>query len=87
MEVDSLAPFFDNLSKNIPPREDRGYFRPNHAILIFKDQIVSFIDLCFEYQNFICSNDLDVKNNIIDIDKWVKLEFFFKNRKLQYLLK
>ena len=86
-DIDSLIQIFRSLSDTIAPREDRGCFNLHHAIVIFENQTVSFIDLSFECENFLSSSDLDVKNNIISFETWTKLKTLFLTKKVQYLLK
>lgn len=76
-DIATIIPVFARLSRYDAPREERGCFRLNHAMLIFKNQAVSFIDLGLECETFWASKDLLVNNNLLDFEKIRRL--FKKN--------
>ncbi|MFT3911496.1 MAG: hypothetical protein QM737_18880 [Ferruginibacter sp.] len=58
-------------------------FDPHHAILFFKNGVISYIDLCFMCQQFDNSDDLGAIPVFDDV-KWIQLENLYKKLGVRY---
>ena len=57
-------------------------FIPRHAIIIYKQHKILYIDICFECLNFETSADIIFGKYVWDRQKWSKLQKYFSNLKL-----
>ena len=58
------------------------YFKPRNAILIYKDSVLSYIDICFTCQRIETTDDIHFDDFDIKPDKWTKIKQYFKNLNL-----
>jgi len=72
------APFKDNRI------EEMGCFDPHHTIYIFKKRIISYITVCFECEEIVMSDDIDIPENDFDKATWKKLKLFFRKHGIKY---
>lgn len=72
-------PFHDTVSSQ------GGCFIPHHSIFIFKNETVSYIDICFHCSSIKKSEDLD-KLELFDEIRWIALKAFFKSKGFKYKL-
>jgi len=72
------TPFKDNRI------EEMGCFDPHHTIYIFKKRIISYITVCFECEEIVVSDDLDIPENDFDKATWKKLKSFFRKQGIKY---
>ena len=71
--------------KNINGQKDIKCFEPHHSVLIFKNGKCSYIDICFQCENYSISKDLTVTRNFLNTaEDWKKLEDFFRNKNIHY---
>lgn len=63
-------------------RQTMQCFIPRHAIIIYKQHKISYIDICFECLNFETSADIIFGKYVWDRQKWSKLQKYFSNLKL-----
>ena len=66
--------------------ENGKCFIPHHAILIFKNQEISFIDICFGCSHLATSKDIKVSDDDFDRRKWRELQSYFKQNRITYKL-
>jgi hypothetical protein len=69
--------------------EERKSFRcdwPHHSILIYKKNILSYIDICLDCQHVNTSEDIALADEDFSENKWEKLKLFFKKHGLTYEL-
>ena len=53
-------------------------FTPYHAIFIFKNNVTSYINICFTCQRIETSRNINLREGDFDDDKWELLKKFFK---------
>ena len=63
--------------------EELACFSPHHGILLFKDGICYYYDICFHCRNYIASKEIALANELNNIG-WNKLQSFFKQQGLKY---
>ena len=59
---------------------------PHHSILIYKNGMFSYIDLCFDCRHINTSKDIDLTEGDFTENTWGKLSVFFKKHGLNYKL-
>ena len=59
---------------------------PHHSILIFKNNVQSYIDICFYCKRIHTSKDIDLYGTDFTDNKWETLKLFFKKKGLTYEL-
>ena len=80
-EIDSmLSNMLDTSSEYVPKKCG---FNPHHAIILIKGKSLSYINICFDCQEFETSEDLKWLNKF-DFNNWKNLEAFYVNRKVRY---
>lgn len=52
---------------------------PRHAILLYKKNMLSYIDICFGCRKIHCSSDIKLTEEFFDDQKWDRLENEFKH--------
>ncbi len=59
---------------------------PHHSILVYKKNILSYIDLCLDCKHVNTSKDIVLTDGEFTDNKWEKLKLFFKKQGLTYEL-
>jgi hypothetical protein len=59
---------------------------PHHSIIIFKNNVQSFIDICFYCKRIHTSKGINIKEAEFTDNKWEQLKFFFNKHGLTYQL-
>jgi hypothetical protein len=71
-----------------PFRDDVIYegrcFIPHHTIYVFKNRLISYIDICFHCQEIMCSEDIIFPQEDFDQLTWKNLEKFFLRQGFKY---
>lgn len=67
------------------PYAPMACFQPRHAVLLYKEGRLSFIDFCFDCFGYSSSNNL-YRTIRFDAHKWQKLYLFFKEQGFTYEL-
>jgi len=80
-EADSLLTNMLDTTMAYVPRKCE--FNPHHAIILIKGKAISYINLCFDCQEFETSEDLKWLNKF-DFKDWKKLESFYIKQKIRY---
>jgi len=60
---------------------------PQHSILIYKKNKLSYIDICFGCRRIHTSKDIDFSESNMDLQRWEDILRFFKSNSLNKLLK
>ena len=63
-----------------------GCFDPHHAIFIFKEGQISYLDICFTCRGLVVSDDISVSYEDFDQKKWEELHEFIQQLGLTYEL-
>lgn len=58
-------------------------FEPHHAVYIFKNKTLSYLDICFGCHIFSHSKDIDTGGHQLTNETWLELESFFKARQFE----
>jgi hypothetical protein len=66
--------------------EEISCFDPHHTVLIFKERMISFIDICFECRHFVTSKDITLSDQLSK-ETWEILERFFRKKGMTFQLK
>ncbi|HNO71642.1 MAG TPA: hypothetical protein PKO16_07725 [Bacteroidia bacterium] len=84
-QIVSLASLITAKSNNTSLVEEKGCYKPHHSILVYKNGLIQFIELCFECQNFKTSKEF---SSIVYFDnyQWGELKKFFNSNGLTYRL-
>jgi len=81
-EVDTLLAIL-NIPETASELNAIKCFSPHHGIVIFKNKMVSYIDICFDCLHIAVSNDID-DGFYFSTGTWKKLRTFFKSKKIHY---
>ena len=74
-----IRPFEDSVI------EMANCYIPHHTIIIYKNEKISSIEICFDCMRYYASKDLQF-NESFDKRKWTELNSFFKKQGLEYKL-
>jgi len=79
ISIDSLARIL------VTPNDDVDQstvfcFEPHHVIYLFTNNIISYVDLCFDCMRFVTTKDILVSEYVLSNREWKLLESFFGNR-------
>ncbi|MFM6924826.1 MAG: hypothetical protein ACKOU7_04940 [Ferruginibacter sp.] len=58
-------------------------FEPHHAVYIFKNNTLSYLDICFGCRIFSHSEDINTGGHKLTNETWFELESFFKTRQFE----
>jgi hypothetical protein len=59
-------------------------FEPHHAVLVYRNGRMSYVDLCFHCRELATSTDFNLDNMDFKDGKWKQLQKFFTDRGLTY---
>jgi len=60
---------------------------PQHSILIYKNNKLSYIDICFGCRRIHTSKDIDFSESNMELQRWDDILLFFKSNSLNKLIR